>query len=74
MSYYSEKYAKRQRAAREQMIQYPKKYDKVSAKGASEYVMNLSFDEKTGEVISKKLQLDRKKLKKTPNMMVTILL
>lgn len=69
MSYYSEKYAKRQRAAREQMIQraedliqHPKKYDKVSAKGASGYVMNLSFDEKTGEVISKKLQLDRKKI------------
>lgn len=69
MSYYSEKYAKRQKAAREQMIKraedlihHPKKYDKVSAKGASGYVLNLSFDEKTGEIIDKKLQLDESKI------------
>lgn len=69
MSYYSEKYAKRQRIAREQMvnrakdlIDHPKKYDKVSAKGASGYVMNLNFDEKTGEIIGRKMQLDQNKI------------
>lgn len=69
MSYYSEKYAKRQKAAREQMInratdlvKHPKKYDKMSAKGASGYVLNLNFDKKTGEIIAKELLLDERKI------------
>lgn len=69
MVYYSEKYAKRQKAARDQMVErakdlisHPKKYDKVSAKGASGYVMNLSFNKETGEIISKQLELDNSKI------------
>lgn len=69
MSYYSEKYAKRQKVAREQMInratdlvKHPKKYDKMSAKGASGYVLNLNFDKKTGEIIAKELLLDERKI------------
>lgn len=69
MVYYSEKYAKRQKAARDQMIErakdlvaHPKKYDKISAKGASNYVQNLSFNKETGEIISKQLKLDNSKI------------
>lgn len=69
MVYYSKKYAKRQAAARNQMIQraedlirHPKKYDKISAKGASSYVLNLNFNKETGEVIDKKLMLDKGKI------------
>lgn len=69
MVYFSDKYARRQKASREQMIQrakdlikHPKKYDKVSAKGASGYVVNLNFDSKTGEIIDKKLSLDETKI------------
>jgi hypothetical protein len=54
MVYYSEKYAKKQRADREAMIarandliKYPKKYDRVTAKGSAAYVKNIAFDKTT---------------------------
>lgn len=65
MVYFSKKYARRQAHARNQMIErakdlinHPKKYNKVFAKGAAGYVVNLQFDEETGEVIAKNLRLD----------------
>ena len=68
MVYYSAKYAKRmaetrnrQIARAQDLIAHPKKYDKVAAKGASGYVMNLSFT-KDGEVIDKNLVLDVEKI------------
>ena len=58
MVYYSEKYAKKQRADREAMIarandliKHPKKYDRVTAKGSAAYVKNIAFDKTTGEII-----------------------
>ena len=70
MAYYSEKYAKKQRADREAMIarakdliQHPKKYTRVTAKGSSSYVKNISFDKATGEIIEGKvLLLDEEKI------------
>lgn len=69
MVYYSDKYARRQKAARDQMIvrandliSHPRKYDIVSAKGASGYVLNLNFDKETGEVIDKQLLLDENRI------------
>ena len=70
MVYYSAKYAKKQRLERdravaraEDLIRHPKKYDVVSVKGASGYVMNLSFNKDTGEVVDKNLVLDTEKIK-----------
>ena len=67
--YYSEKYAEKQRLDRERaverakdLIAHPGKYDRVAAKGASGYVINLSFDKETGEVIDKDLVLDEEKI------------
>lgn len=67
--YYSEKYAKKQKLERDRaverakdLIAHPKKYDKMSAKGASGYVLNLSFNKDTGEVVGKNLQLDEEKI------------
>lgn len=70
MAYYSEKYAKKQKADRDAMIQrakdliqHPKKYDRVTAKGSSAYVKNISFDKTTGEIIEgKTLLLDEEKI------------
>lgn len=71
MVYFSKKYAKRQAHARNQMVERardliknPKKYDKVYAKGAASYVVNLQFDKETGEVIAKNLYLDEDKINK----------
>lgn len=68
MVYYSAKYAKRmaetrnrQVARAKDLIAHPKKYDKVAAKGASGYVINLSFT-KDGEIIDKNLVLDEEKI------------
>ncbi|MCH3960767.1 MAG: IS1634 family transposase [Solobacterium sp.] len=68
--YYSKKYAIKQKLERDRtverardLIDHPKKYDKVSAKGASGYVINLSFDKDTGEVVGKNLLLDEEKIK-----------
>jgi transposase len=65
MVYYSEKYARKQAAARSEMIAraedliaHPKKYDRITAAGATGYVLNLSFNKSTGEIVDKDLQLD----------------
>lgn len=70
MVYYSEKYAKKQKADRdamiaraEDLIKHPKKYDRVTSKGSAAYVKNISFDKNTGEVIEGKcLELDMDKI------------
>ena len=70
MVYYSEKYAKKQKADREAMIarakdliSHPKKYDRISAKGSASYVLNITFDKNTGEVIEgRNLALDEAKI------------
>ncbi len=68
--YYSAKYANKQKQDRQRcidrandLIKHPKKYDKVSAKGASGYVINIAFNKETGEVIAKDLKLDEEKIK-----------
>ncbi|HZJ57904.1 MAG TPA: IS1634 family transposase [Clostridia bacterium] len=70
MVYYSEKYAKKQRMDREvmikraiNMIQYPKRYDKVTSAGSAAYVKNIAFDKTTGEIIEGKiLELNLEKI------------
>ena len=70
MVYYSEKYAKKQRADRDVMIQrakdliqYPKKYDKVTSAGSASYVKNIAFDKNTGEIVEgKALELNIEKI------------
>ena len=70
MVYYSEKYAKKQKADRDAMvarakdlINHPKKYDRISAKGSSAYIKNIQFDKTTGEIIEgKALLLDEEKI------------
>jgi hypothetical protein len=70
MVYYSEKYAKKQRMDREVMIQrakdlidHPRKYDKVTSAGSASYVLNISFDKTTGEIVDgKELTLDIEKI------------
>lgn len=72
MVYYSEKYAKKQKADREVMIQrakdlikHPKKYDKVTSAGSAAYVSNISFDKSTGEIVEGKvLELNLEKIEK----------
>lgn len=58
MVYYSQKYADKQRRDRNQMIERakdliknPKKYNRVTASGATSYIENIKFDKNTGEVI-----------------------
>ncbi len=71
MVYYSEKYAKKQKADRDAMIarasdliRYPKKYDCVTSKGSAAYVKNIAFDKTTGEIIDgRSLELDTEKIK-----------
>jgi hypothetical protein len=71
MVYYSAKYAKKQRADRDAMIarakdliRYPKKYDRVTAKGSAAYVKNISFSKSTGEIVEgKALELDLEKIR-----------
>lgn len=70
LAYYSEKYAKKQKADREVMIQrakdlikHPKKYDKVTSAGSAAYVLNISFSKDTGEIVEgKALELDLEKI------------
>lgn len=66
--YYSKKYADKQKLERDRAIErakdliaHPKKYDKVSAKGASGYVINIAFD-KNGEIINRSMELDVDKI------------
>ena len=71
MVYYSEKYAKKQKADREAMItrandliRHPKKYDRVTSKGSAAYVKNIAFDKNTGEIVDgKNLELDLEKIR-----------
>lgn len=71
MVYYSEKYAKKQRADRAAMIErakdlikYPKKYDRITAKGSAAYILNIAFDKTTGEIVEgQTLELDTDKIK-----------
>ena len=71
MVYYSEKYAKKQKSDRDAMIirandliKYPKKYDRVTAKGSAAYVKNIAFDKSTGEIIEgRSLELDLEKIR-----------
>jgi transposase len=71
MAYYSEKYARKQRADREAMIarardliKHPKKYDRVTSKGSAAYVKNIAFDKSTGEIAEgKNLELDMEKIR-----------
>ena len=70
MVYYSEKYARKQKADRDAMIarandliKHPKKYDRVTAKGSAAYVKNIAFDKSTGEIIDgRSLELDMEKI------------
>lgn len=70
MAYYSEKYAKKQKANRDAMVErakdlirHPKKYDRVSAKGSSGYVLNIAFNKETGEIVDgRDLELDLAKI------------
>lgn len=64
MVYYSKKYAKKQKEARNKIIEkandlikHPGKYDKVAASGTSGYVINLNYDD-NGVIINKDLKLD----------------
>lgn len=71
MAYYSEKYAKKQKADRQAMIErakdlinHPDKYDRISAKGSSSYIRNIAFDKSTGEIIEgRELLLDLEKIR-----------
>ena len=71
MAYYSEKYAKKQKADRDAMvarakdlIKHPKKYDRVTAKGSAAYVKNIAFDKDTGEILEgRELRLDEEKIR-----------
>lgn len=71
MVYYSAKYARRQKKQRDAMIERakdlisdPKKYNRVTASGSASYVLNLSFDKNTGEVVDGvALSLDTDKIK-----------
>lgn len=70
MAYYSEKYAKKQKADREVMIQraedlirHPKKYNKVTAAGSAAYVRGIAFNKDTGEIVEgRRLALDLEKI------------
>ncbi|MBR3142345.1 MAG: IS1634 family transposase [Clostridiales bacterium] len=67
--YYSEKYALKQRHDREVMIErakdliaHPKKYDRITAAGSGAYIKNINFNQETGEITGKNLQLDIEKI------------
>ena len=70
MVYYSEKYAKKQKADRdvmvaraEDLIKHPKKYDKVTSAGSAAYIKNISFNKETGEIVDgTDLSLDKEKI------------
>lgn len=71
MAYYSEKYAKKQKADREAMIArakdlilHPKKYDRVTSAGSAAFVKNIAFDKTTGEIVDGlALELDEEKIR-----------
>ncbi len=46
------------------LISQPKKYDRITSKGAASYIQNISFDKETGEIVDgKELLLDEKKIR-----------
>lgn len=58
--YWSEKYAKKARTEREEIIKKaldvianPKNHNKTTAYGAASYIKNIAFDKKTGEIYEK---------------------
>lgn len=69
--FWSEKYAKKARAEREETIKKaldiiadPKKYNKGTLHGAAAYIHNITYDKKTGEILEepgKKLLFDEEK-------------
>ncbi len=69
MVYFSQKYADKQKHDRNQMIERakdiianPKKYDRITAKGAKSYINNIAFNKNTGEVVDGRdlsLKLDK---------------
>lgn len=69
--FWSEKYAKKVRAEREETIKKaldiiadPKKYNKGTVHGAAAYIHNITYDKKTGEILEepgKKLLFDEEK-------------
>jgi len=71
--FYSEKYAKRAKHKREEiiakaqmMIQYPSKYNAILDKGAAGYVLNMKFDKETGEIkenLKQELIIDEERIK-----------
>ena len=71
MVYFSQKYADKQKRDRNQMIERakdlinnPKKYNKITASGATSYINNIKFDKKTGEVLQgQNLSLKTDKIK-----------
>jgi transposase len=57
--FYSEKYARRSKAEREEtirkaqeLVNNPAKYNRATSYGAAKYVKNIEFDSKTGEIIT----------------------
>ncbi len=70
--FYSEKYAKRSKAKREEaikkaykIINNPGVYNKSSTSGARKYIKNIKFDKKSGEILepSSSLTFDEEKMK-----------
>lgn len=70
--FWSEKYAKKARMEREKAIQkaqalidHPSAYKQATSVGASQYIKDITFDKKTGEILTPKAQLamDTEKIK-----------
>lgn len=70
MVYYSEKYAKKQRADRERviakaksLIDNPERYTRSTSYGAAGYIKNIKFSKSTGEIVDgTALELDMEKI------------
>lgn len=70
MVYYSEKYAKKQKADRDRtiakakaLISSPQQYNRATSYGAAAYIKNLKFSKETGEIIDGlNLELDQAKI------------
>jgi transposase len=45
------------------LIKHPKKYDRITSKGSSSYILTIAFDKNTGEIVDgKNLELDTAKI------------
>lgn len=69
--FYSDKYAKRSKAKRDELIEKaykiignPSAYDKASTSGARKYIKDIKFDKETGEILESEsiLKFDKEKL------------